>query len=55
MYDRVVLYFKSNDTKYIIRTIAGRNYYTSNINRIMVGNIISISIISIIVVDTCCC
>ena len=32
MYDRVVLYFKSNDTKYIIRTIAGRNYYTSNIN-----------------------
>ena len=33
MYDRVVLYFKSNDTKYIIRTISGRNYYTNNINK----------------------
>ena len=32
-YDRVVLYFKSDDTKYIIKGISGRNYYANDINK----------------------
>jgi len=32
MYSRVVLYFKTDDKNYIIKNIAGRNYYKENIN-----------------------
>ena len=32
-YDRVVLYFKSDDTKYFIKGISGRNYYANDINK----------------------
>jgi len=32
-YDRVVLFFKSDDTKYIIKGISGRNYYVDDINK----------------------
>ena len=33
LYDNVVLYFESDDRKYIIQGIAGRKYYENNINQ----------------------
>ena len=43
MYERVVLFFKTEDKNYIIKSIAGRNYYTDNINecydmQMVIGN-----------------
>jgi hypothetical protein len=32
LYDNVVFYFESDDTKYIIQGISGRKYYKNNIN-----------------------
>ena len=32
VYDRVAIYFKSSDDRYIIQSITGRNYYPNNID-----------------------
>ena len=52
LYDRVVLFFKTNDKNYIIQAISGRNYYVSNINECYDVQTDIVKQIEMIMVDT---